>query len=449
MASKGSKVTTRQHSKQSKTDGASINMEDSILISEEDLDEAPLWGRALSQNFKELSVLVNSKMEETRTLISDCTGAIEAASQTAINAQELALKNAEIIKVLVNKVDQLTCDNVKNKTKLDTVCEENSKLKEHILKNESYSRKENLVFRGITATNEPCEKIVRDILSKMNINGLDHKSVPIVNCHYVNSAKSQIIARFLIYSDRDKIWSSRRSLKTVAPEIYLAEDFPSEIEYRRRQLYPIVAAANRSDEYRQKVKLNADQLFLNNKRYSHTTINQLPSKLHPKTLSEKSSESLLVVGGITSRYHPLSNFYQNPLELDNETFMCAEQAFQYEKAVLFKDYRTARQIMCAVDPGRMKYLGSKVNAFNFTVWKDNQDGIMKRVLSAKFTHDDDIKKVLLDTGTRTIGEANAKDSYWAIGLPLTSQHVLDKDKWATGGNKLGILLMDIRHELLQ
>ena len=158
MASKGSKVTTRQHSKQSKTDGASINMEDSILISEEDLDEAPLWGRALSQNFKELSVLVNSKMEETRTLISDCTGAIEAASQTAINAQELALKNAEIIKVLVNKVDQLTCDNVKNKTKLDTVCEENSKLKEHILKNESYSRKENLVFRGITATNEPCGK---------------------------------------------------------------------------------------------------------------------------------------------------------------------------------------------------------------------------------------------------------------------------------------------------
>ena len=37
-----------------------------------------------------------------------------------------------------------------------------------------------------------------------------------------------------------------------------------------------------------------------------------------------------------------------------------------------------------------------------------QDGIMKRVLSAKFTQDDDINKVLLDTGTRTIGEANAK-----------------------------------------
>ena len=74
-------------------------------------------------------------------MISDCAGAIEAASQTAINVQELALRNAEIIKVLVNKVDQLTCNNVRNKTKLDTVCEENSKVKEHILKNESYSLK--------------------------------------------------------------------------------------------------------------------------------------------------------------------------------------------------------------------------------------------------------------------------------------------------------------------
>ena len=180
----------------------------------------------------------------------------------------IAVRNAEITKVHVNKVDQLTCDNVRNKTKLDTVCEESSTLK---------------VWRYITAPNEPCEKIVRDILSKMNINGLDHESVPIVNCHYLNSAKSQIIAKFLIYSDRDKIWSSRRSPKTAAPEIYL--DFPSEIEYRRRQLYPIVAAANRSDENKQKVKLSADQLILNNKRYWHTTINQLPSKLHPKTLS--------------------------------------------------------------------------------------------------------------------------------------------------------------------
>ena len=67
MASKDSKlVTTRQHSK---SDGASINRTDSILINEEDLYDTPLLGKVLSQNFKELSVQVNSKMEETRTLM--------------------------------------------------------------------------------------------------------------------------------------------------------------------------------------------------------------------------------------------------------------------------------------------------------------------------------------------------------------------------------------------
>ena len=99
---------------------------------------------------------------------------------------------------------------------------------------------------------------------------------------------------------------SRRSLKTAAPEIYLAENFPNEIEYRRRQLYPMVAAANRADEYRQKVRLTGDKLIVNNQRYSHTTVNKLPNKLHPKTLSERTSESVIVVGGITSQHHPLS-----------------------------------------------------------------------------------------------------------------------------------------------
>ena len=79
--------------------------------------------------------------------------------------------------------------------------------------------------------------------------------------------------------------------------------------------------------------------------------------------------------------------------------------------------------MNSVDPSRMKYLGAKVNAFDYTVWKDKQDDIMKSALNAKFTQLDDLRKALLDTGTKTIAEANAKDSYWAIGLPVTSPQV--------------------------
>ena len=449
MANKGGNITTRQASKQSKKDGVSISNEESILINDDDFEDAPAWGKALANNMKELTKFVNLKMDETCAMITDYAGKIEVVSEKATSAHELATKNAESIKTLINTVSELTNDNLKTQAKLEIVCDENNKLKEHILKNESYSRRENLIFRCITSSAEPCEKIVRNILCKMNIAGICHETVPIVNCHNLNSSKTQIIVRFLMYCDRDRVWSSRRSLKTAAPEIYLAENFPSEIEYRRRQLYPMVAAANRADEYRQKVRLTGDKLIVNNQRYSHTTVNKLPNKLHPKTLSERTSESVIVVGGITSRHHPLSNFYTRSFVLEDKSFLCAEQAFQYHKSVLFNDQHTARQIMNSVDTSRMKYLGAKVNAFDYTVWKDKQDDIMKSVLNAKFTQHDDLRKALLDTGTKTIAEANAKDSYWAIGLPVTSPHVLNKDKWAAGGNKLGMLQMNLRQELVE
>ena len=94
------------------------------------------------------------------------------------------------------------------------------------------------------------------------------------------------------------------------------------------------------------------------------------------------------------------------------------------------------------------FMGAKVNAFDYTVWKGKQDDIMKSVLNAKFTQHDDLRKSLLDTGTKTIAETNATDSYWANGLPVTSPHVLNKDKWAADGNKLGMLQMNLRQELV-
>ena len=237
------------------------------MINDDGIEDAPAWGKALANSVKELTKFVNTRMDETCALITDYAGKIEAVSEKATSAHEFATKNAESIKTLINTVSALTNDNLKIQAKLEIVCNENNKLKEQILKNESYSRRENLIFRGIKTSAEPCEKIVSDILCKMNITGVCHETVPIVNCHYSNSSKSQIIVRFLMYCDRDKVWSSR-SLKTAAPEIYLAEDFLSEIEYRRRQLYPMVAAAKRADEYCQKVRLAGDKLIVNNQQYS-------------------------------------------------------------------------------------------------------------------------------------------------------------------------------------
>ena len=133
--------------------------------------------------------------------------------------------------------------------------------------------------------------------------------------------------------------------------------------------------------------------------------------------------------------------------MDGITFTSSEQAYQYQKAVQFGDTNTATMILDTEDPSRIRFLGKHVRGFDFTVWKQKQDGIMKRTLHAKFTQHVDLIKLLVDTGTKTLAEANSKDSYWAIGLPITSPKVLEIGSWAQYGNKLGQFLMSLRQQL--
>ena len=95
MANKGGNITTRQASKQSKKDGVSISNEESILINDDDFEDAPAWGKALANNMKELTKFVNLKMDETCAMVTNYDGNIEAVSEKATSAHELATKNAE------------------------------------------------------------------------------------------------------------------------------------------------------------------------------------------------------------------------------------------------------------------------------------------------------------------------------------------------------------------
>ena len=67
---------------------------------------------------------------------------------------------------------------------------------------------------------------------------------------------------------------------------------------------------------------------------------------------------------------------------------------------------------------------------------------MKKALQAKFTQDQTLKTLLLETGDSEIIEASPRDSYWGA-LALGSATGPDKN----GLNKLGKLLMEIRMEI--
>ena len=436
-------ITTRRHTKATKSisrpssEPVQVPM---IELSPKILDDAPPWGKLVIQLLNNTLSSLDSKITDICDIMSEYTNSLKSISVTGTEALTTATNNKTDISKLSEKIDKLT-------DQLSKTNNENKQLKEHILKNESYSRRENLVIRGFQPSNSPCPEIVRDILGLMNIPGFKHQEIPFVRCHYLDRTKSQIIVRFLMYSDRELVWKNRRNLRHRANNVFISEDFPVEIEQRRKDLYPIASAASKMPEYARKVKVTADKLVVNSKIYTTASLHELPTALQPRTLSERSSDTLLVVGGVTSKHHPLSNFYGRTFLLDDIRFSCSEQAYQYMKAILFGDMFAARRILEASDPARIRYLGKQVRGFDYNVWKNNQDDIMRRVLFAKFSQHDDLSKLLLDTGTKTLAEANSKDSYWAIGLPITSPNVLNTTTWAKNGNKLGQLLMSLRQQL--
>ena len=106
-----------------------------------------------------------------------------------------------------------------------------SDLKETINKNESYSRRDNLIFGGFNLDRNDkrsCDEIVREdiFIKALNMSRDEASAIKFVRCHFLTKRsgdnRSSIIARFESYRQRTMIWNKRRSLRMV----YVTEDFP-------------------------------------------------------------------------------------------------------------------------------------------------------------------------------------------------------------------------------
>ena len=85
----------------------------------------------------------------------------------------------------------------------------------------------------------------------------------LVNCHRIgkygeNRQPRPIIAKFVLDSDRNRIWLKRNSLKNL-PYI-IREDYPTEIQNRRKLLYPLYLEAKKRDNA---AKLQGDKITYN------------------------------------------------------------------------------------------------------------------------------------------------------------------------------------------
>ena len=169
--------------------------------------------------------------------------------------------------------------------------------------------------------------------------------------------------------------------------------------------------------------------------------------------------------GCFSNAHRESNGHTNASSIvfsDNAPkFWCVNQELHYQKAMLFQDHTTAQQILAEQnDASKIKQLGRLVRGYDDAKWCEVRYDICRNALHAKFSQNEELQRLLLETGTKIIVEA-ANDEVWGIGHvefsstddgivgaknKETGEWDIEPKDWV-GGNLLGRCLMDVRNLL--
>ena len=131
-------------------------------------------------------------------------------------------------------------------------------------------------------------------------------------------------------------------------------------------------------------------------------------------------------------YGCFSNFSAHGFELDGKYWKTSEHYFQAQK---FAGTEHEEELRLVASPMVVARMGRSRQRPLRKDWETAKDDIMREALRAKFTQNEDLKQILLETGDALLVEHTTNDNYWGDGGD------------GSGENMLGRLLMELREEL--
>lgn len=146
---------------------------------------------------------------------------------------------------------------------------------------------------------------------------------------------------------------------------------------------------------------------------------------------------------------PFSNWYPCRFtDIKGIEYNCTEQYMMYHKALLFRDYANASRILEALTPKEQKQLGRSVKNFDPHQWGQFAKEIVWIGCFYKFTQNQDLKQVLLESKDTLLVEASPYDCVWGVGLGEEDPLIQNRENWR-GTNWLGEVLTDLRERLFE
>jgi ribA/ribD-fused uncharacterized protein len=137
-------------------------------------------------------------------------------------------------------------------------------------------------------------------------------------------------------------------------------------------------------------------------------------------------------------YGAFSNLFRRSIDFEGRQFLTAEHAYQAGKA---RKEEVREWILSAPAPGLVAMAAHGLYTWDIVPdWSQIKYDRMRQVLRAKFTQHEDLRQLLLSTGSARIVEAGRV----ANVVNCTWGEVNGK-----GRNMLGVLLMELRTELMK
>ena len=144
-------------------------------------------------------------------------------------------------------INQLNTDNKDLHEKLVVLERENMILKNRLINQEAYFRRNNLRFHGMEESK--FDNAEEKVLHYLHSHGLNFHPRSIERAHrlgaYTSGKTRPIIVKFLYFKDRDVVWR-KLGHGLIPPGLnkqHVCNDYPMEVEDARSQLLPIAIAA--------------------------------------------------------------------------------------------------------------------------------------------------------------------------------------------------------------
>ena len=157
-------------------------------------------------------------------------------------------------------------------------------------------------------------------------------------------------------------------------------------------------------------------------------------EIYPATPISEYQKDILDFYSVKDPYGEFSNFALFPILVDGRLYQSSEHYYQSEKYI---DLELKEKVINASTPMEAALIGRDPRFPKRDNWETHKDVAMEIAVRAKFSQYPVLQDLLQSTNKSLIFEHTKNDCYWG--------DCLDR----SGKNKLGILLMKVRAELVE